>query len=247
MRKAAVRRETRETQIAVELDLDGAGGWEVSTGNGMLDHLLAQLVRHGLLDLKVQAKGDATGWHHLVEDVGIVLGQAVREALGERRGIRRMGHAIVPLDEALALVAVDLSGRGHATVDTGLGTEMVEGLSGDLVGHFLEAFAVEGRLTLHARVLAGANAHHKAEALFKALARALRDAVEPDPRSGTDVPSTKGTLRGCFQSGSLGSPEGSPPLARGLGDVPPTGNPSPSPFRRERGTQGVRVRKHPLS
>jgi imidazoleglycerol-phosphate dehydratase len=194
-RQASLQRETAETSVEVSVNLDGQGQYEVSTGNGFLDHMVNQLARHGLFDITLQAQGDVhTGWHHLVEDVAILLGRAFHEALGEVRGIRRMGHAFVPLDEALAMVVVDCSGRGYAVVDTMLDDMMVETLSGDLIRHFLEAFAIESRINLHARVLAGTSPHHKSEALFKALARALRDAVEPDPRATTQVPSTKGTL-----------------------------------------------------
>ena len=196
-RAASLERKTGETSISVSINLDGQGHCKVATGNGFLDHMVGQLARHGLLDITLQAQGDLdTGWHHLVEDVAIMLGRTFREALGEGRGIRRMGHAIVPLDEALALVAVDCGGRGHAAVETTLDDAMVETLSGDLIGHFLESFALESRINLHAKVLAGVSPHHKAEALCKALARALRDAVEPDPRAGQDVPSTKGTIAG---------------------------------------------------
>lgn len=194
-RTARFHRETGETRVTVELALDGTGKYRIDTGNGTLDHFLAQLARHGLLDLTIEAKGDLeTGWHHTVEDVAIGLGRALHEAVGDGRGIVRMGHALVPLDEALARVALDLSGRGYAVVETGLKAEYVEHLPSDLVRHFLETFAAEGRFTLHARLLAGLNDHHKAEALFKALARALDDAVRLDPRRGGDVPSTKGTL-----------------------------------------------------
>ena len=196
-RRASVTRKTRETDISVTVGLDGAGRYEVETGNGMLDHLLAQISRHGLFDIAVKATGDLeTGWHHLVEDMAIVLGRAFREALGDGVGIVRMAHAAVPLDEALALVAVDLSGRGHASVDISLSGEMVETLPGDLVRHFLESFAVEARIALHVRLLSGTNPHHKAEAIFKALARALRQASEVDPRRQGEVPSTKGTISG---------------------------------------------------
>ena len=196
-RQTTVERRTGETQISLSLDLDGRGQHDIQTGNGMLDHLLAQLSRHGLIDITLKAEGDvATGWHHLVEDTGITLGRAFREALGDGGGVHRMGHAFVPLDETLAMVAVDLSGRSYASLDISLGEEMVETLPGDLVRHFLESFATEARITLHAKILSGRNSHHKAEALFKALAKALRYAVEPDPRAQGRIPSTKGTIQG---------------------------------------------------
>ena len=194
-RTASLERSTGETSIKLSVNLDGQGQYQVDTGNGFLDHMIGQLARHGLFDITLEAKGDIhVGWHHLVEDTAIMLGRAFREALGEPRGIRRMGHAIVPLDETLVMVALDFSGRGYAVVETTLNEVMVETLSGDLIQHFLEAFAIEGRINLHAKVLAGVSPHHKAEALFKALARALRDAIEPDPRAAGQVPSTKGTL-----------------------------------------------------
>ena len=194
-RTASLQRITGETNISVTVNLDGQGQYEVDTGNGFLDHMVSQIARHGLFDITLQAQGDVhVGWHHLVEDVAIMLGRAFNQALGEVRGIRRMGHAIVPLDESLARVVVDCGGRPYAVVHTGLEGLMVENLSGDLVGHFLESFATEGKMNLHAEILAGVSPHHKAEALCKALARALRDAVEPDPRSAEQVPSTKGTL-----------------------------------------------------
>jgi imidazoleglycerol-phosphate dehydratase len=195
-RRGSVRRETKETQVTVEMNLDGGGRADIATGIGMLDHLLEQLPRHSLFDITIRASGDIErDPHHLIEDVGIGLGRAFSEALGERRGIVRMGHAIVPLDEALALVAVDLSGRGHAAVDLPVTTERIGQLPTEMIAHHLAAFAVEGRFNLHARVLAGANDHHKAEAVFKALARALGDATRIDPRT-SDIPSTKGTLEG---------------------------------------------------
>ncbi|HZA25459.1 MAG TPA: imidazoleglycerol-phosphate dehydratase HisB [Dehalococcoidia bacterium] len=194
-RTASLERTTGETSISVSVDLDGQGHYQVDTGNGFLDHMVSQLARHGLFDISLQARGDVhVGWHHLVEDVSILLGRAFHQAIGEPRGIRRMGHAIVPLDEALVMVAVDCSGRGYPVVETTLDNVMVETLSGDLIRHFLESFAIEGKMNLHAKVLAGVSPHHKAEALFKALARALRDAVEPDPRASGQVPSTKDTL-----------------------------------------------------
>ena len=196
-RQTSIERHTGETHISLSLDLDGEGRYDILTGNGMLDHLLAQLSRHGLIDITIRADGDlSTGWHHLVEDTAITLGRAFRDALGDGTGIHRMGHAFVPLDETLAMIAVDLSGRSYASLDISLSDEMVESLPGDLVRHFLESFAIESRITLHARILSGTNSHHKAEALFKALAKALRYAVEMDPRSAGRIPSTKGTVQG---------------------------------------------------
>ena len=195
VRMAKLSRETRETQVSVELDLDGRGKYEVSTGNGMFDHLLAQLSRHGLIDLKISAKGDVqSGWHHLVEDTAIVLGRALRQAVGEGRGITRTAHSCVPLDEALVLTVVDFSGRGYPVIDLALTDSDLAGLPGNMVNHFLEAFAREGCFNLHVRLMAGTNNHHKAEAAFKSLARALRAAVTLDERLGDEIPSTKGTL-----------------------------------------------------
>ena len=196
-RQAKLERSTKETTISLSLAIDGQGEYDIKTGNGMLDHLIAQLSRHGLIDITLHAQGDLeTGWHHLVEDTGLILGRAFREALGDGTGIRRMGHAYVPLDETLAFVAVDLSGRPYSVVDLDLDKQMAETLPGDLVEHLLESFATEARINLHAKVLAGANGHHKAEATFKALAKALRAAAEPDPRAPGAVPSTKGTISG---------------------------------------------------
>jgi len=192
---AKLSRETRETQVSVELNLDGRGKYEVNTGNGMFDHLLTQLSRHGLIDLKISAKGDVqSGWHHLVEDTAIVLGRALRQAVGEGRGITRTAHSCVPLDEALVLTVVDLSGRGYPVIDLALTDSDLAGLPGNMVNHFLEAFAREGCFNLHVRLMAGKNNHHKAEAAFKGLARALRAAAALDERLGDEVPSTKGTL-----------------------------------------------------
>ena len=196
-RQAKLERSTKETTISLSLNIDGQGEYDVQTGNGMLDHLIAQLSRHGLIDITLHAQGDLeTGWHHLVEDTGLTLGRAFREALGDGTGIRRMGHAYVPLDETLAFVAVDISGRPYSVVDLDLDKQMAETLPGDLVEHLLESFATEARINLHAKVLAGVNGHHKAEATFKALAKALRAAAEPDPRAPGAVPSTKGTISG---------------------------------------------------
>ncbi len=194
-RKATLSRETKETQIAIELNVDGDGTYQIETGNGMFDHMLAQISRHGLVDLDVSAKGDVeVGWHHLVEDTAIVLGRALREAVGDGTGIVRVGHSYVPLDEALALVVVDFGGRSHAVIDTDLTASDLGDLSPQLIDHFLESFATEGKFNLHVQVLAGTSNHHKAEAAFKALARALRAALTIDPRQGSQVPSTKGSI-----------------------------------------------------
>ena len=195
LRTSKLSRETSETQVSVELTIDGQGRHQLDTGSGMFDHLLAQLSRHGLMDLTVSAKGDVhLGWHHLVEDVGIVLGGALRQAVGDARGITRMAHSYVPLDEALALSVVDFGGRGYAVIDADLTDTDLGGLPGDLIVHFLEALAREGSFNLHVRLLAGTNNHHKAEAIFKSLARALRAALTPDDRLAGEVPSTKGSI-----------------------------------------------------
>jgi imidazoleglycerol-phosphate dehydratase len=194
-RRAAVKRETAETRISLEFAVDGEGKCRVSTGIGMLDHLLDQIARHGLFDIGVEAKGDLdVGQHHTLEDVAICLGQAFSEALGERQGIARMGSATVPMDEALAIVAVDISGRGHASIDVPLEGRDISGLDTDLIRHFLETFATSAKLTLHAQLLSGINDHHKVEATFKALAKALDAATAIDPRRKGEVPSTKGTI-----------------------------------------------------
>ena len=194
-RRADVERQTRETNVSLGLELDGLGRYEVSTGIGMFDHMLEQLARHSLIDLRIDATGDIErDPHHLIEDVGLVLGQALNEALGKRRGISRFGHAFAPMDEALALVAVDLGGRPYAAVDATFDREHIGQLPAENVKHFLAAFAQEGRLNLHARLLSGENDHHRVEALFKALARALRAAVTIDERIADQVPSTKEVL-----------------------------------------------------
>ena len=194
-RRAKLSRETAETQITVELNIDGTGKYEVDTGNGMFDHLLAQLSRHGLMDISVSAKGDThVGWHHLVEDVGIMLGRALKEAVGDAKGITRMGHTYVPLDEALALTVVDFGGRGYSVIDAPMTDSDLGGLPADLIRHFLESLAREGAFNLHVKILTGSNNHHKAEAVFKSLARSLRAALTRDDRLGGEVPSTKGTI-----------------------------------------------------
>jgi len=194
-RIVTLNRETKETKITLELNIDGSGASEIGTGVGMFDHLLEQLAKHGRFDLELRAKGDLqVDEHHTVEDAGVVLGQAFAQALGERKGIVRMAHAIVPMDKALALVAVDLSGRGHAKVEVSYDKEYINELPTELVGHFLESFAIEGRFNLHAQLLSGGNDHHKAEAIFKALARALDEATRIDERIAGEIPSTKGVI-----------------------------------------------------
>jgi imidazoleglycerol-phosphate dehydratase len=192
---AELQRETKETRITLRLDLDGTGATEVDTGVPFFDHMLDQLARHTPLDLTLHCRGDLqVDTHHTVEDCALLLGRALHQALGDRRGIRRMGDARVPMDEALAEVALDLSGRPFCRAE--VADAGSTGLPPSLVVHFLESLAGEGRLTLHARVLYGRDGHHQAEALFKALARALGEAVAPDPRRGGALPTTKGTLTG---------------------------------------------------
>ena len=191
-RAATIKRETKETKISLELNLDGSGKQEVKTGLKMFDHLLSQLTQHGRFDLKVSASGDDE--HHLIEDVAICLGKALGEALGEKRSIIRMGDASVPMDDALAMVAVDISGRGYTVLELPFSDNDMAGFPTDLIRHFLESLAIEARLNLHARILYGINDHHKAEALFKALGRALDTATRIDQRLSGELPSTKGLL-----------------------------------------------------
>ena len=192
-RTAAVERVTRETAVNVTLTLDGTGRAEVSTGVGFLDHLLETLARHARFDLTVACKGDLrVDEHHSAEDCALAVGEALDRALGERRAVARFGSAFVPLDEALARAVVDLSGRPYAAVDLGLGRETIGGLACENVAHVLRSLAVAARLTLHVDVLRGENDHHRAEAAFKAVALALRQAVAHS--GGDDIPSTKGTL-----------------------------------------------------
>ncbi len=195
MRQAEVSRNTLETQITVRIDLDGSGRSQLSTGVGFFDHMLDQIARHGMFDLDITAKGDLhIDAHHTVEDVGITLGQAFAKALGDKRGVRRYGHAYVPLDEALSRVVVDLSGRPGLSFDV----EFVRGTIGefdvDLVHEFFQGFVNHALVSLHVDNLKGENAHHQAETVFKAFGRALRMAVELDPRAAGIMPSTKGTL-----------------------------------------------------
>ena len=194
-RVAEITRTTSETAITVRLDLDGSGHADIATGIGFLDHMLTALARHALLDLRVAAKGDLhIDFHHTTEDVGIVLGQALAQALGDKRGIRRYGHAAVPMDEALVEAAIDLSGRPFLAWSARFERDKIGEMDTELFEEFFRAFAMNGLLTLHVRQSAGRNAHHVAEACFKAVARALRQAAEPDPRAAGSVPSTKGTL-----------------------------------------------------
>jgi len=192
VRTAAVKRETKETTISLELGIDGTGKGQVNTGIRMFDHLLSQLAQHGRFNLKLSATGDDQ--HHLIEDVAICLGKALGEALGEKRGIIRMADAAVPMDDALAAVAVDISGRGYTVLELPFSENDMAGFPSDLIRHFLESLAIEARLNLHARVLYGTNDHHKVEALFKALGRALDMATSLDKRISGKLPSTKGLL-----------------------------------------------------
>ncbi|TDA67484.1 MAG: imidazoleglycerol-phosphate dehydratase HisB [Clostridia bacterium] len=187
-------RQTLETQIKVRLNLDGRGQWAGSSGIGFLDHLLAQVARHGLLDLELGAKGDLqVDNHHTVEDIGLTLGQALRQAVGAKKGIARYSSAWVPMDEALVLVVLDLSGRPFLDFQVDFAAAKIGGLETEMLPEFLRALATEGGITLHVRQFAGRNSHHVAEAIFKALGQALRRAVSLDPRL-EDVLSTKGTL-----------------------------------------------------
>lgn len=194
MRTGMVTRKTAETDITLALALDGNGQHSINSGVPFLDHMLAQLAKHGLMDLELTCRGDTqVDFHHTVEDVGICLGQALRQALGEGAGIRRFGHAFAPMDEALVLAALDVSGRGHCELDLSLATPKIGDFDSELVTEFMRAFATNAGVTLHVRQVAGVNSHHIVEAAFKALALALREAVAPDPRR-TGVPSTKGSL-----------------------------------------------------
>jgi imidazoleglycerol-phosphate dehydratase len=195
MRKSTLHRQTNETGIRLSLTLDGRGRANIRSGFGFLDHMLHHLAVHGLFDLEIEATGDLEiDAHHTVEDIAIVLGQALDKALGDRQGLTRMGHAYVPMDEALAFVAVDLSGRPYTVFEAGWHGAMIGQLPTSLVSHFFESLAVHGRLNLHARVVYGRDDHHQAEALFKALGRALDAATALDPRREGAVPSTKGTI-----------------------------------------------------
>ena len=195
MRTTEISRRTNETQIEIKLDLDGSGKHEVSTGIGFLDHMLTHLAVHGLFDLSVQAKGDLhIDPHHTVEDVALALGQAFDQALGDRKGIVRMADCFAPMDETLAHVAIDLSGRPYSVIQAEWQSPYVGNIPTTLFPHFFESFAVTARCNLHARILYGRDDHHQAEALFKAWARALDMASQIDPRRAGVIPSTKGTL-----------------------------------------------------
>jgi imidazoleglycerol-phosphate dehydratase len=191
-RTAKIKRETTETKVSLELGVDGTGQAKISTGIKMFDHLLSQTVKHGRFDLRLLASGDDE--HHLIEDVAICLGKALAEALGDKRGIIRMADADVPMDDALAMVAVDISGRGYSVLELPFDDNDMAGFPTDLIRHFLESLAIEARLNLHARIIYGTNDHHKAEALFKALGRALDMATGLDRRISGELPSTKGRL-----------------------------------------------------
>jgi imidazoleglycerol-phosphate dehydratase len=194
-RRAAVERNTRETQIRVEIDLDGSGRCKVSSGIGFFDHMLDQIARHGMLDLTVEARGDLhIDGHHTIEDIGITFGQAFAQAVGDKAGVRRYGHAYVPLDEALSRVVVDLSGRPGLEWHVAFRRAMIGEFDVDLTHEFFQGFANHALVTLHIDNLRGDNAHHQCETVFKAFARALRMAVEPDPRAAGVIPSTKGSL-----------------------------------------------------
>jgi imidazoleglycerol-phosphate dehydratase len=195
MRQAEVVRNTLETQISVKLDLDGTGTSSLATGIGFFDHMLDQVARHGMLDLEIGANGDLhIDAHHTVEDVGITLGQAVAQALGDKKGVRRYGHAYVPLDEALSRVVIDLSGRPGLEFNVAFKRALIGAFDVDLIHEFFQGFVNHALVTLHVDNLTGDNAHHQAETVFKAFGRALRMAVEPDPRMQGILPSTKGKL-----------------------------------------------------
>jgi imidazoleglycerol-phosphate dehydratase len=195
MRRATIARKTAETEISVEINLDGTGAYDNRTGVGFFDHMLDQLARHALIDMTIAASGDLhIDDHHTVEDVGITLGQALAEALGDKRGIRRYGSCHLVMDEALVRAALDLSARPFLVWDVAFPTPKIGTFDTELVREFFQAFSTHGGITLHVTTLAGVNSHHIAEAAFKSVARALREAVEPDPRRSDAIPSTKGAL-----------------------------------------------------
>jgi imidazoleglycerol-phosphate dehydratase len=191
-RKAIVKRGTKETSIGLELDIDGTGEYDIHSGNTIFDHFLSQIALHGLFDIKLGATGDDL--HHIVEDVAMSLGRAFNEALGSKQGIVRMANVAVPMDEALVTVAIDISGRGYAVLDLPFDGNDMPDFSPDLIRHFCQSFATEARMNLHAAISYGSNDHHKAEAIFKALGRALDTATRINPRIAGQLPTTKGTL-----------------------------------------------------
>ena len=195
MRTANISRNTLETRISVSLNLDGTGKAELASGIGFLDHMLDQIARHGMLDLTIQAKGDLhIDAHHTVEDIGITLGQAFAQAIGDKKGIRRYGHAYVPLDEALSRVVIDISGRPELEFEVKFARAMIGDFDADLIHEFFQGFVNHALVTLHIDNLRGKNVHHQAETVFKAFGRALRMAAEADPRMAGATPSTKGSL-----------------------------------------------------
>jgi imidazoleglycerol-phosphate dehydratase len=197
MRTATIHRKTNETEIDILLDLDGTGTYDVATGIGFLDHMLEQLSRHSLIDLRLKALGDLhIDQHHTTEDSGIALGTAIAQALGDRRGITRYGHAYAPMDEALTRCAIDISGRPFLVWKTEISQQRLGELDTELIEHFFHSVAGAAGITLHVETLYGRNNHHIVESVFKAFARALRIAIEIDPRKGDAIPSTKGTLGG---------------------------------------------------
>ena len=197
MRMASLKRKTGETSVEVSLNLDGDGTYNVSTGIGFLDHMLALLARHSLIDLEVKAQGDLhVDMHHTVEDVGITTGQALSKALAERRGVRRYGYAYIPMDEALTRVALDLSGRPHLVWNVAFSRLSIGEFDVELLREWFQAFVLNAGITMHVEMLQGDNSHHIAESCYKALAHALRQAIELDPRQQSRIPSTKGILQG---------------------------------------------------
>ncbi len=195
MRQTTLSRATAETDITVEINLDGTGAYDNHTGIGFFDHMLDQLARHSLIDMKISAKGDLhIDDHHTVEDVGITLGQALTQAMADKRGIRRYGSCLLPMDDALVRTALDLSARPFLIWNVTLPTSKIGTFDTELVREFFQALSTHGGITLHVDMLHGLNSHHIAEAVFKSVARALRDAVEVDPRKSGDIPSTKGAL-----------------------------------------------------
>lgn len=195
MRSASITRKTAETDISVKIDLDGTGTYDNQTGVGFFDHMLDQLARHALIDMEIRCKGDLhIDDHHTVEDVGIALGQALAQAVGDKKGIRRYGACLLPMDDALVRAALDISGRPYLVWNLAMPTAQIKTFDTELVREFFQAFSTHGGLTLHVDALHGINSHHVAEAAFKSVARALRDALEIDPRKADAIPSTKGTL-----------------------------------------------------